>query len=370
MERFRVFPILVLMLGVVSSSFAQETELARKGLEQRVDFWKKVYTQYGKDDVIIHDSYYVNLIYDVATDDDARAKMAAVRDTLQELRAGLDKPESWSEGTTRIAAAITAQGIPLTTASLNDLLGNLHTQLGVKERFRDGIVRSGKYVDDFRQIIKAAGVPEDLALLPLVESSFENVRSKADAIGMWQFTRSTGRQYMTISNTTDDRLDPIKATKGAARMLADNYKALGEWPLAITAYNHGRAGMMRAKDQEGSDLTKIIKNYRGPVFGYASMNFYSEFLAAVDVYKSYATYFGELTLDKPTQTSQPQVQMASAKATAPAKAPVVSNAKYKVQRGDTLWDLAQKFGTSMRSLMEMNNLKESAIYAGQILLVK
>ena len=130
---------------------------------------------------------------------------------------------------------------------------------------------------------------------------------------------------------------------------------------------------MRAKGQHGSDLLTIISDYRGPVFGYASMNFYSEFLAAIEVYKNYPQFFGELVLDQPPQSKTSPVQLASAKPAKPAapKATPASIAdKYKVKPGDSLWVVAQRFGTSIRSLMELNNLKESAIYAGQILLVK
>src|SRR5205823_9329759 len=139
----------------------------------------------------------------------------------------------------------------------------------------------------------------DIALLPLVESSFENrALSSAGAAGIWQFTRGTGKLYMSVNKKLDERLDPAKATRSAARLLHDNYNALGSWPLAITAYNHGRAGMMHAQSEVGSsDLTKVIQDYKGPLFGYASMNFYSEFIAAVDVYDHYQDYFGELALD-------------------------------------------------------------------------
>src|SRR4029434_9355678 len=149
----------------------------------------------------------------------------------------------------------------------------------------------------------------------------------------------------------DERLDPTIAATAAARLLRDNYNALQDWPLAITAYNHGRGGMLRAQGEHGSDLVSIINECRGPVFGYASMNFYSEFLAAVDVYNSYTTYFGELVLDQPNSPRTVQVAAASPKKpaaksssaktkTAKASAP---EKKYKVQRGDTLWEVAQRF---------------------------
>ena len=159
-----------------------------------------------------------------------------------------------------------------------------------------------------------------------------------------------------------------KAASAAARLLRDNHRALGNWPLAITAYNHGRGGMQRAQKSHGSELTTIIQDYRGPVFGYASMNFYAEFLAAVEVYENYATYFGELVID------QPRLQVASnvqpKPATTAVKPAAKASSKYQVKKGDTLWEVAQRFGTTIRSLMELNKLNETAIYAGQILLVK
>jgi membrane-bound lytic murein transglycosylase D len=370
MIQSRVLPVVVLF-SMVSAAFAANPELSNAGLEQRVDFWKKVYTQFGEDDLIIHDLYHVNLIYGVATDDDVSSKTAAIKTTLREMRAALATPDEFSPEARQIAESVAAQGLTLTDALLADLLGSVHTQRGIKERFRDGIIRSGRHVGEFRDTLKRAGVPEELALLPLVESSFENVRSKAGAVGMWQFTRGTGRLYLKINSKVDERLDPSKATAAAARLLRDNYNALGNWPLAITAYNHGQAGMARAQKAHGPELTTIIKDYRGPVFGYASMNFYAEFLAALEVYDTYTTYFGEIVLDKP---NSPPAKVASAK-TAPAPAPAAkaktaAASKYQVKKGDTLWEVAQRFGTTIRSLMELNKLNESAIYAGQILLVK
>jgi hypothetical protein len=73
MIRFRALPVVVLF-SFVSSAFAANPELSNAGLEQRVDFWKKVYTQYGENDLIIHDVFHVNLIYGVASDDDVNTR--------------------------------------------------------------------------------------------------------------------------------------------------------------------------------------------------------------------------------------------------------------------------------------------------------
>jgi membrane-bound lytic murein transglycosylase D len=260
---------------------------------------------------------------------------------------------------------------------LDDLRENLHTQIGIKERFREGVIRSGRYLEAFQQILEKEGVPSEVALLPLVESSFENrALSSAGAAGIWQFTRGTGRLYLTVGRKLDERLDPAKATRAAARLLHDNYNALGTWPLAITAYNHGRAGMQRAQSEVGSsDITKVINEYKGSLFGYASMNFYSEFLAAVDVYNNYAQYFGQLVLDRPSSAvEQPVVRLAStrpaAKKTQTAIKTAAASDRYKVRKGDTLAEIASRFGTTVRELMDTNNLRNSVIRAGQILMVK
>ena len=373
----RVPRLLVALLVFAAPAFAGSTDLPSQGLENRIEFWKKVYTQYGQDDVIIHDRIHVNLIYDVAVRGEQDSKINAVQQALEEIRQNLDTPENLSPLAQQIRDAIMANGITVSADSLDDLRENLHTQIGIKERFREGVIRSGRYLGAFQQILEKEGVPSEVALLPLVESSFENrALSSAGAAGIWQFTRGTGRLYLTVGRKLDERLDPAKATRAAARLLHDNYNALGTWPLAITAYNHGRAGMQRAQSEVGSsDITKVINEYRGSLFGYASMNFYSEFLAAVDVYNNYEQYFGQLVLDRPSSAvEQPVVRLAStkpaAKKTQTATKTAAASDRYKVRKGDTLAEIASRFGTTVRELMDTNNLRNSVIHSGQILLVK
>jgi membrane-bound lytic murein transglycosylase D len=370
----RSFASLFCLLFFSSASYAIDPAFTTDGLQPRIDFWKKIFTQYGEKDVVIHDTFHVDLIYDVATDADSASRVAAVRNALRELRGSGGNTENLSSLAQRIHGAMTEQGYLVTPSLLDTLAGRIHTQRGIKERFQSGVIRSGRYVEEFKKILAREGVPAELALLPLVESSFENVRSRVGAVGVWQFMRSTGRLYMTVSTRVDDRLDPFKSASAAARLLRDNHKALGAWPLAITAYNHGRGGMLRAQSQHGSDISKIIERYKSPIFGYASMNFYAEFVAAVEVYDSYPVYFGELILDDPmtptpaAKPAPPKVQVAKA---APKPAPVQpAGEKYKVRSGDTLWDIAQRFGTSIRALMDNNNLSHSSIYAGQMLLIR
>jgi transglycosylase-like protein with SLT domain/LysM domain-containing protein len=371
---FSLFRSIVLLLLFAAPAMA-ETAFPTEGLEARVEFWRNVYTQYGADDVVIHDRFYVNLVYAVANDETVDARVREVKKALTEIRDGIETPETLSETASPIYQAIVDQGLVPSESLLNDLLDGVHTQRGVKERFRSGVIKSGRYVDSFRKIMNDHDVPAEFALLPLVESSYENARSAAAAVGVWQFTRATARQYLQVRGRVDERLDPVKSAQAAAKLLRENYEKLGNWPLAITAYNHGRGGMLRAQSENGSNLATIISDYRGPVFGYASMNFYAEFVAAIDVYANYEQYFGTLALDRPLGqpaakpvTTAASVQAAVSSPLAKASRPKTNS--YTVRRGDTLAEIASQFRTSIRSLMQKNGLATPTIYAGQILLVR
>jgi peptidoglycan lytic transglycosylase D len=354
-----------------------QTRFPTEGLEPRIDFWTQVFTRYGADDIVVHDRFHVNLIYAVADDDTVEQSVRNVKDGLRQIRDRLSAAGQLSDAGLKIRQAIVDAGLEPSAPLLDELMDRIHTQRGVKERFRAGIIRSGRYLESFQKTMEDRDVPATLALLPLVESSYENARSSAAAVGVWQFTRATSSQYLRVSRRVDERLDPLKSAHAAAKLLKDNYDALGAWPLAITAYNHGRGGMLRAKNIHGSDLPTIINEYRGPVFGYASMNFYTEFLAAAEVYERRAEYFGPLELDRPL--GPPPVKAIMAKANAARRPPtnaagsnrtVSRTTSYTVRRGDTLTDVARRFGTSIRHLMTRNKLAGHAIYAGQILVVK
>ncbi len=135
--------------------------------------------------------------------------------------------------------------------------------------------------------------------------------SKVGAAGIWQFMPATGRLYMRVDDAVDERRDPIVATRAAARHLQRDYEVLGTWPLAISAYNHGRAGMARAVANVGTtDLVQIIQRYDGPAFKFASRNFYAEFLAALDVERHAERYFGTLQPQAPVRTDSVYVPKA------------------------------------------------------------
>jgi membrane-bound lytic murein transglycosylase D len=120
------------------------------------------------------------------------------------------------------------------------------------------------------------------------------------AAGIWQFMPGTARIYMKVNYDVDERLDPYVASRGAARYLNRSYQMLGTWPLAITSYNHGQQGMNKAVQVTGTtNFMTIHNNYDGKYFGFASRNFYGEFLAAYKVMKDSEKYFGTIRYAAP-----------------------------------------------------------------------
>lgn len=119
-----------------------------------------------------------------------------------------------------------------------------------------------------------------------------NAISKVKASGVYQIMPFIARHYMKLTAAIDERLDPIKSAAVAARLLKDNYELLGSWPLAITAYNHGPYGIKKAvKKAESNDIAVLIDSYDGRGFGFASQNFYAEFLAIVYAMKNATEHF-------------------------------------------------------------------------------
>ncbi|NNF98610.1 MAG: transglycosylase SLT domain-containing protein [Desulfobacteraceae bacterium] len=275
-------------------------------LEPNVHFWKKVFTQYTTRQAIIHDADDLNIIYDVINLDDPDTPENKIInqqrvDTAKKkyrriLSLLLQKNNGETAETQRVA---TLFGEKTTRNRLSSAKANVRSQIGQSDRFLQGVIRSGAYLVTIKKILRNHGVPEDIAYLPHVESSFlPNAYSKLGATGMWQFTSATGRRFLKIDRYRDERLDPELSTRAAAAYLRENYDKLNDWPMAITAYNHGVGGMLRAKQKKGS-FKNIFKSYNSRSFKFASRNFYAEFIAVRDIAKNIESYFGELKTAAP-----------------------------------------------------------------------
>ena len=308
-------------------------------LEPAVEFWRKTYTVWHRWNVAFHDDRYLDVIYEVMglpgdVDESLTSEQKEMvnqrrdfwKTQLSVLESKLRYNVPLNANDRQMIAKLESSGRQLNSV-LNGAAERVRSQRGIRESFIHGLEISRRYDRQFRKIFRDAGLPEDLAYLPHVESSFQSAaKSSAGAVGMWQFTKAAAQTFMPASHRfaskkpashklagkrptghrlagkrstshriavhrVDQRLDPFASAIGAARYLSFAYSKLGDWPTAITSYNHGIYGMMRAQGQVGRDFIRIVENYDGPAFGFASRNYYAQFLAACEIANNPMQYF-------------------------------------------------------------------------------
>jgi len=295
-----LWAVLLLPLGISLASAADPALPYPPQLARDVNFWVKVYTQIDTDSGYLHDQYDLTVIYDTlhfAPDSPPRVRQRIVNRARDHYIAELRKIASGKQPLSAEDERIKALwGADATPDRLLEATQDIRFQLGQANRFKAGLIRSGAWQQDIARVLKQEGLPAELAALPLVESSYNpNAYSKVGAAGLWQFMRSTGRRFMRIDRAVDDRMDPFRATDAAAQLLAYNHRILGTWPLALTAYNHGVAGMRHAVDKLGTtNIVTIVRDYSSRTFGFASRNFYVSFLAALRIEQDPQKYFGTI----------------------------------------------------------------------------
>jgi membrane-bound lytic murein transglycosylase D len=421
---------LLLILFSPVPAAAAEVFTTPANLQDNVDFWKKIYTEVSLQQGFIHDRDYPMIIYKTITIGKMRGRKRSryIRGHMNGIKirlANITKktPGQWTKEEQAIATLFTRY------ASLEEVKTarkRLRFQQGQKERFKEGLERSGAYLPYILSTFIKYKIPPRIAYLPHVESSFNSrAYSRVGAAGMWQFMRRTGRLYLKVNYRVDERFDPIKSTEAAAKLLRYNYGQLKSWPLAITAYNHGLASMKRAVRVTNSrDLGVIIEKYKNRRFRFASKNFYGCFLAASEIASNPYKYFPQLkyhsppkyheiqlrnyfrprTLTKYLGVSQDQIKVlnpslrsiifrrqlpvpkgfklrlpisisledARAKlGTVPRtlkKVKATGDRYYSVRRGDTLYRISRRFRVSSDALIIANEIdREDRIYVGQVL---
>jgi membrane-bound lytic murein transglycosylase D len=413
-----------------TSAFSTETFTTPDNLRDNVDFWKKIYTEISLKRGIIHDREYPLIIYKTITIGDLKGRQRSryirrhVNQIKQWLKNILKKPQNqWTAKEEEIAALFRQYA---SMDGVKKAHKRIRFQQGQKERFKEGLERSGSYLPYILSVFTKYKIPPRIAFLPHVESSFNpRAYSRVGAAGMWQFMRRTGRLYLKVNYRVDERFDPFKATIAAAKLLRQNYSELKSWPLAITAYNHGKASMKRAVRVTGSrDLGVIIEKYKNRRFKFASKNFYGCFLAASEIAANPHKHFPNLRYHSPPKynvielknyyrpkslvnhlgipeeqlkamnpalrsivfrrqlpiprgyelripTSLP-LEVAREKLGAAADAMKTNGTEaihyYSVRRGDTLSRIARKFRVSTDSLIMINEIsRENHVYIGQVL---
>ncbi len=293
-------------LGYTVGTFAVPS-----GMEERVTFWLDIYTKYTADEGLLHDSRNVHIIYEeVDFSDIMKNKKLNLYQKQKARKKRVDvakkriKKRLYRLQRLRSSSGLEGEDLRYWVMfnKVNEKnkyikaskRGRLRFQLGQKNLFLKGIYYSGRYLEQMEKIFKKNGLPIELTRLPFVESSFNyRARSNVGASGIWQFMRGTGRQYLKMNISVDERNDPIEATHASAKMLKKNFEMLGNWPLAVTGYNHGPYGVRRLVSKyKTNNLVELIEIRRGR-FGFASANFYASFLAAIEAEKQALKYYGE-----------------------------------------------------------------------------
>lgn len=416
----------ICLTGYAGVTLADEDVLPRpSALEPAIAFWTRVYTEIDSDNGFLHDARNLSVVYRRVKYD--RQEIEQYRRRIQaDLRVLATGKRSGLTGHQQQVLEAWPAGV--SSEELAAAANRVRFQLGQSDRFVAGLIRSGAYREHIEEVARSRGLPVELAALPHVESSFHpGAYSHANAAGMWQFIRSTGQRFMRIDHIVDERMDPYAATYAAMSLLEYNHKVLGSWPLALTAYNHGAGGMSRAVRELGSDrIEDIIARYDGRAFGFASRNFYPQFLAVLDVERQARALFGVLQVepapeyeeftmdafvDAATLATHLGVSLEQLRFDNPALRPVVweggkriprgytvkiqrnsldqsldrlmaaippasmytaqiPDISYVVQRGDSLSVIAQRFDTSVARLASLNQLdNRHRIRVGQELML-
>jgi len=168
-----------------------------------------------------------------------------------------------------------------------------------RDSFSIALSRGGPYLGSMSSILQKEGLPPELVYLPIVESGFRNdVVSHAGAAGPWQFIRETGRRYgLRIDQYVDERRDPIKSTRAAARYLRDLYAMFGDWHLSLAAYNRGENEISRILGTgEAEDFWEMSE--RGFLCR-ETRDYVPKFLAAMQVAEQPEAYGFNPPLDQP-----------------------------------------------------------------------
>ena len=387
----------LLVVALLSTSIAPlavhaESIPRPEGIKSDVNFWIRVYTEVTTNEGFLHDERNLAVVYDTL-------KFGAGGSSRERQRMVDERRDRHIAALRRIIAALPTEsarealsaedkrllalwGPNPSVIILKEATARIRFQLGQADRFKEGLIRSSSWETHIAETFANQGLPPELAALPHVESSFNAAAySKVGAAGLWQFMRSTGRRYMRVDDAVDERLDPYRSTEAAAQLLAYNYRVLGSWPLALTAYNHGAAGMRRAKESVGTDdYVKINRTYSSRTFGFASRNFFPSFLAALTIDENPEKYFGALQR-RPEQkfreiTMPAFVRLATLESTLgvdreqlrvlnPAWRPTIYNGTRLVPRG---YRLRLPADTTERWTAELLSarLPANELYAGQV----
>jgi len=286
--------------------------------------------------------------------------------------------------------------------------------------FIESYRRSGRYMPMILALLKEAGLPEDLAWLPLIESGFKvDALSRARALGLWQFIASTGQKFGLKRDTwVDERLDPEKSTAAAIAYLKELHQIFGDWTTVLAGYNCGEGAVLqRIRRQKVNYLDNFWDLFQA--LPYETARYVPRFLATLHILKDPGQYGFELgeqespapyesvTLAKPVHLAEvakaiaateselcalnPELRHRATPSAAyalkiptgkteaflagvdriPKYSPPETTVVYHtVRKGETLSDIAARYRTSVSRIVSANNIRQkNLIRVGQRLKV-
>ena len=302
-----------LALADVNHKVSREFQIPPE-IKVDVAFWLRIYTSYSTQQMVIFDSKDMNIVYEVIDlrqlAETARNQVVyeivsknRIQKTLASYKSAFASlarnphPKKPSREQSIILAKV--KGLKH-RHSFHELGESLKSMRGQRDNLIKGLLASEAFFPKMEMIFRKMHVPPELTRLSLVESSFNlKATSKVGASGVWQFMPNIGRKYLIMDEKRqiDERRSPLKSTFAAAKMLRWNDKHLGSWVLAVIAYNHGLKNLPKLKgtSTEFSRVSNLFDGCRKkPLLGWASRNYYSEFLATVYAESYRSLFFGEI----------------------------------------------------------------------------
>lgn len=312
-------------------------------------------------------------------------------------------------------ALLPTSDLPLVYNSAVESFLDAFTRPGeYRSRIELGLQRAGLFLPMIRDRLDRAGLPRDLAFLPLIESAFSiRAYSRAHAHGMWQFISSTARHYgLEVGSLIDQRRDPELSTDAAIAYLTDLYAEFGDWYLALAAYNSGSGNVRRAIRRSGSrDFWSLRRHLPRE-----TRNYVPAFLASIIVAKRPDRYGFEAAIEMPWEFDRVEVpdaldlgvvsdrleipieelrdlnpalrhDLTPARQATEVRVPAgrgdacrallaevprsewAPRLVHSVRSGESLYVIAHRYGSTVSAIRQANGLRGSLIHPGQTLIV-
>jgi membrane-bound lytic murein transglycosylase D len=271
-------------------------------------FWFGIYTQYSTDHIVIHDRENLKLIYDIMDFTEvtksalnrfvknsmmqkfSQDRVVFIKKLISELS---QHPQGSNPANKRLLNLIKLSGFKIPQNSKQaknfflELADNVRTQTGQRDMIYQGVLNSIPYLPYMEEQAKYFELPKEMLAIPFLESSFNTkARSKVGASGIWQIMPIIESKIISKDKNIEGRGNPFIATIAAFHLLKQNYRILSRWDLSVTAYNSGTKHLLKAIQVlklRNPTLEYIFQKYNHPHLGFASKNFYAEFLALVHV---------------------------------------------------------------------------------------